>query len=1299
MLGARVRNVRRRDVSFFKTIRVPIYAQKKIYKRVKVKIANGSWKNVRVVIKKAHKVPKRIKLAKPVVKTTVIKKGYYKNKTIVIKKATTRLVPYTIKKGYHKPAIKVIKAGYHKTVSYVKKAGYHKTVSYVKKAGYHKTVSYVKKAGYHKNVSYVKKPGYHKNVSYVVKAGYHKTVSYIKKAGYHKSVSYTKRAGYHKSVSYTKRAGYYRSERYKVRSGYYTTRTVRVSSGRYVTRRYKIRSGYYRTRYVKVGTRYVRRRSWVSARYGSKRVWVSGRTKTVRKWVSAQYSTRRVRVSPVTGTKRVWVSPVTGTKRVWVAPVKGTKQVWVAPVKGTKRVWVKPDIGKKRVWMKPDMGTKRVWVKPDIGKKRVWVKPDMGKKRIWIKPITKLVKKWVSPVTGHKKVPVAAVKKIVKEWIKPVISRRTVTHRTIWVKVPTKYGTKKKYVPIPVYGHKKVLVRVITDKSKIKGYKPKKVKIARWITRYQYLKKTSVPTKPTKPTTPTTPTEYKTFGVTKDGMKIDVIIRNGTSYIIKDGKEVRPEEGTTIDTQGGIWEVVKDANGEIKGELVKKHNPLKVVVDPNANPYKLDTNKKFSIVAELETYLSAMGYSITKPFSAEWTSKVRGAMRDFQKANGLTQTVYLNKETYEKIKERYVDHNQYGLKYNKYNSKMYDFKRYLRILNHYMPTHGNTLLWQIETQLAMKKFQAKNGMLQTHYLNESTFNLAKAQAKLVVSKVTKAELHGLIEKELIKMNSSEIKPSWVNRKLKLYLTLLIEKDKTFLGYINNPYKFKIEDYYRYKLKSYQGTDEKKIEQLSMQYKYAMLKNKPVDTNDSKYKAFVKDNEAAKNVEWKLPSLETLWNIVKGMASGVLSEIWEDIKALNPFPTIKALFGIVGALIKGDFSIVKELGKSLVEPYVHVIKNFMKVIFSNPKSPTENESFEFGKNVGRIIKQVLEIFISGGVGAIALKFAKKVPGIAKIVNAVSGIKPAIKAKIGSGVKKIAKDGKDNLSKFVGKKTSKKLKAAAKKIKKIGNRKIDRILKKLIDKSGKLDASQFEKLVKKLKNADQKVIDQVAENIKEHVSDEVYNRCKRAKTLSTLLLKSKCSDAILIAYLKNIDAYKGTKYADEFMTTRKWPDAEQIPKDPSVLMSNATIDWSQVPEGGYVLDKAGKAIKKSYVPTVGEVIDRYGPANGRYTSPVVKGKPYSYTQRSLPYIEDISKYHQYKVVGDFSKIKKHFNKCTDKVLKAKVKAYMTKYKLTFDKLEVQKGKIAKGFDTAGGGIQYELPLPVDMLIGLDVLSEIK
>ncbi|MBM7691679.1 putative ribonuclease toxin of YeeF-YezG toxin-antitoxin module [Peribacillus deserti] len=202
------------------------------------------------------------------------------------------------------------------------------------------------------------------------------------------------------------------------------------------------------------------------------------------------------------------------------------------------------------------------------------------------------------------------------------------------------------------------------------------------------------------------------------------------------------------------------------------------------------------------------------------------------------------------------------------------------------------------------------------------------------------------------------------------------------------------------------------------------------------------------------------------------------------------------------------------------------------------------------------------------------------------------------------------------------------------------------------------------------------------------------LNDLLEKSKCSTDDLFLYLNRVEP----NLAEKFLIKGEWPEEIQIPKAPSVLNPDGSIKWSEVPNGGYVLNDKGIAIKDEYTPESGEVIDRYGPPNGRYTSPVIDNKPFNYDQRSLPFVEDFSKYHQYKVTGDFNNIEKYVNQCSDPVLVDKVLTYMDSYDLSFDKLKIQKGEIAKGFDSNGGGIQYELPLPVDMLSGLGLLEKI-
>ncbi|NLK23204.1 MAG: TNT domain-containing protein, partial [Clostridiales bacterium] len=168
------------------------------------------------------------------------------------------------------------------------------------------------------------------------------------------------------------------------------------------------------------------------------------------------------------------------------------------------------------------------------------------------------------------------------------------------------------------------------------------------------------------------------------------------------------------------------------------------------------------------------------------------------------------------------------------------------------------------------------------------------------------------------------------------------------------------------------------------------------------------------------------------------------------------------------------------------------------------------------------------------------------------------------------------------------------------------------------------------------------------------------------KSECSIDELYNYLvKNVNK----DVANKFLKEGKWPEGIQIPKNSSVLYLDGSINWSKAPEGGYTLNADGTAIKQQFNPKIGDVIDRYGNANGRYTSPVINGKSYSYTQRSLPYVEDLSNYHQYEVVGDFTKIKKYVEKCTDIKLKTEIEATVRKYyKGDYSRIVSYKGNAA-------------------------------
>ena len=200
---------------------------------------------------------------------------------------------------------------------------------------------------------------------------------------------------------------------------------------------------------------------------------------------------------------------------------------------------------------------------------------------------------------------------------------------------------------------------------------------------------------------------------------------------------------------------------------------------------------------------------------------------------------------------------------------------------------------------------------------------------------------------------------------------------------------------------------------------------------------------------------------------------------------------------------------------------------------------------------------------------------------------------------------------------------------------------------------------------------------------------------LLKKSKASTDELVKYLEKID----TKAANNFKEKGKWPSKYQIPKDSSVLTSEGRIDWNQTPENGFVLNQSGHAIKENIIPHVGEIFDRYGLNNGRFTSPIMDGKPFTYNQRSLPYIEDMTKYHQYEVTGDFSRIKEYVDRLPDNTLKEKLyDDVLVFYGGDWNKVTTQSGRIAPAFGCSGGGIQWQLPFSIDELQKLGLIREI-
>lgn len=125
-----------------------------------------------------------------------------------------------------------------------------------------------------------------------------------------------------------------------------------------------------------------------------------------------------------------------------------------------------------------------------------------------------------------------------------------------------------------------------------------------------------------------------------------------------------------------------------------------------------------------------------------------------------------------------------------------------------------------------------------------------------------------------------------------------------------------------------------------------------------------------------------------------------------------------------------------------------------------------------------------------------------------------------------------------------------------------------------------------------------------------------------------------------------------------------------------DWSWIIDGdeqGFDinhLESNGYYRMKIVLPQKTRLI-RYGTEVGCYTAP--KGTPYE--QLSLPYIKESVFFHEYEVIAESITVMA-INKCC----------------------EVERGRIAPGFEFPGGGIQYLHPYTMVKSINLKLLKEI-
>ncbi|NTV39482.1 MAG: TNT domain-containing protein [Demequinaceae bacterium] len=195
-----------------------------------------------------------------------------------------------------------------------------------------------------------------------------------------------------------------------------------------------------------------------------------------------------------------------------------------------------------------------------------------------------------------------------------------------------------------------------------------------------------------------------------------------------------------------------------------------------------------------------------------------------------------------------------------------------------------------------------------------------------------------------------------------------------------------------------------------------------------------------------------------------------------------------------------------------------------------------------------------------------------------------------------------------------------------------------------------------------------------------------------VRTNLSDAELDTYLR---ANTSADQYDQFLKDGQWPDNVPVPADRSFVNANGDVDWSGVPHQGFGLDAAGNPITRPTTPQPGEVFDRYGSGDGRFTSPVENGTPYSYDQRSLPWAEDPPSYHQYVVERPFNEIPSAIAELPPGPFREYLEGLVAELDAPPTSLT---GPIAPGFGHSGGGEQTLLPLSVNDLCGLGMIREI-
>ncbi|OLF49346.1 T7SS effector LXG polymorphic toxin [Streptococcus acidominimus] len=216
------------------------------------------------------------------------------------------------------------------------------------------------------------------------------------------------------------------------------------------------------------------------------------------------------------------------------------------------------------------------------------------------------------------------------------------------------------------------------------------------------------------------------------------------------------------------------------------------------------------------------------------------------------------------------------------------------------------------------------------------------------------------------------------------------------------------------------------------------------------------------------------------------------------------------------------------------------------------------------------------------------------------------------------------------------------------------------------------------------------------------------------------------LKNIEDSKLARESSKFdnylrreytLNGKYFPEKIEMPDGSTAYMSADSFAGRQVPvrsrtyvdaEGrikwpktgdGFVLDRAGNPITEPAHLKAGQLVDRYGSSGGRFTSPIIDGEVTPFNKRGLPYPENFQTYHQYEVVEDLTKenILRAFNELPADIQNNIAQDLEVFGKTIEDLAEIQKGEIARVFDS-GGGVQIQFTTGIKVYEDLGLIREV-